>query len=478
MYQGKFQQKNRPSGQQMPPLKHPVPPKPRQAGLSRGSAAFYLCFFSCILAFYLALFGGLTFLKGWLTAFELAQPTQKSQEIFSQLFESRNWSALYDAAQVQGESQESFVAYLEDTVGSQSLTCMETSAGLSGDRKYNVRLGNRNLASFTLTDRNQVTTLTDLPDWQLSGIEFFFDRDSRWLIRMPSGCTAWADGRKLEESSIQRIFSTKADLYLPRDVTGPGTVVLEITGTVSQPNVDILDTAGMPLPVTFDEATRTFTAREEPPVLSEEERDLALAAVKTYALYMIEQAGAADLRQYFEKDTSTYTAIINTDRSAVQDAQSREFTDESVTEYCRYSDGSFSVRVELTLKQYRPSGSAKEDHICQSLFFRKNGETWKCWQMTAIDVSEETETVRLTFRDETGILSDGFYPADLSLLVCPTVTVPEGTVFSGWVLEEQDSSGRKVKRLIFQPDETGTAHLSSGTRLEPMTLYPLFEQRS
>ena len=104
--------------------------------------------------------------------------------------------------------------------------------------------------------------------------------------------------------------------------------------------------------------------------------------------------------------------------------------------------------------------------------------TWKCWQMTAIDVSEETETVRLTFRDETGILSDGFYPADLSLLVCPTVTVPEGTVFSGWVLEEQDSSGRKVKRLIFQPDETGTAHLSSGTRLEPMTLYPLFEQRS
>lgn len=484
MYQGKFEQKNRPSGRQMPPLKHgkqlvplsaPAIAKPQKKGPLRGSAIFYLCFFSYILVFYLALYGGLTFLKDWLTNFELAQPTRKSREVFSQFFESRDWNALYDAAQVQGESRESFTAYLESTVGSQSLTCMETSAGLSGDRKYNVRLGNRKLASFTLTDNNHVTTLTGLPDWQLSGMEFFFDRQDSWLVQVPSGCTVWADGRKLDDSSILRIRSTKADLYLPKDVTGPRILTMEIPGTVSRPNVDVLDAAGMPLSVTFDEAARTFTAGEEPPALSGEERKLALDAVKTYALYMIERAGAAEVAEYFEKDTSTYTAIISTDRSAVQDAQSREFTDESVTDYCRYSDGSFSVRVELTLKQYRPSGSAKEDRISQSLFFRKTNGKWKCWQMTAIDVSAVTETVRLTFRDQKGILSDGFYPADLSLLVCPTVTAPEGMIFSGWVVEETDAAGQTVKRLVFQPDADGTVSLPGGTQLEPMTLYPLFE---
>lgn len=483
MYQGKFEQTARRARKQMPPLEQgrqtAVPKTPvataAKKGPRRSGVIFYLLFFTYILLFYLALYGCLQYLNGWLTDYELAQPTRKSQEVFAQLFESRDWDALYDAAMVQGESRESFVSYLDSAVGDGALTCMETSTGLSNDRKYIVRLGDRKIASFTLADKNEAEIRAELPDWQLSNIEFFFDRQDSWLVQIPTGCTAYADGEKLEDSSILRIRSTKADAYLPGGVTGPGTVIYEVTGKVAKPDIDVLDADGSELSVSFEEASRSFSAEAQGPSLSDEERELALEAVKTYALYMIERAGAAEVAEYFEKDTTTYTAIIKTDRSAVQDAQSREFVDENVTDYCRYSDGSFSVRVELTLKQYRPSGSAKEDHISQSLFFRRTDGKWKCWQMTAIDVSEETEQVRLTFRDGAMVLSDEFVETNLTRLTCPAVTAPEGKVFSGWAVQETNQDGQTVMRLMFQPDDTNAVILPGDGSLMPMVLYPLFE---
>lgn len=472
MYQGKFERGYKDARKHMPPLAAPV--KAKRKGPRLGSAVFYIVFFSCILVFCLALYGVLTYFRGWLTDYELAQPTRKSQEVFAQLFEARDWNALYDAAQVQGESRESFVSYMETAVGSQALTCMETSTGLSDDRKYIVRLENRKLASFTLTDKNESETRTELPDWQLSGVEFFFDRQDTWLVQVPDGCTVYVDGEALGESSILRIRSTKADSYLPEGVTGPRTVTMQVTGKVTKPDVDVLDRSGKELTVVFDDTDRTFTAETDSPSISDEERQAALDAVKTYALFMIERAGADEVARYFERGTDTYTAIIKTDRSAVQDAQSREFVNESVTDYCRYSDGSFSVRVEVTLNRYRPSGSVKENHIAQSLFFRKQEGSWKCWQMTAVDVSAEVEQVRLVFRDGAEVLSDNFYETDLARLTCPAVTAPEGKVFSGWAVQESNPEGQTVMRLMFQPDETGTVPLPGDGSLGPMVLYPLF----
>ena len=113
MYQGKFERSRR----DMPPLAA-APQKAR--GPRRGSAVFYVLLFSYILLFYSALYFGLTLLHGWLTDFEAAQPTRKSQEVFGALFEKQDWDALYEAAQVQGESRESFVSYMTELVGTAS----------------------------------------------------------------------------------------------------------------------------------------------------------------------------------------------------------------------------------------------------------------------------------------------------------------------------------------------------------------------
>lgn len=468
MYQGKFEQSYRQQKKHMPPLDNAPAPKTR--GIRRSSAVFYLIFFAYIFAFYLAAYFGLSILRDWLADFEAAQPTRKCQQVFDALFASRDWDTLYEAAGISGESREDFQSWMDATVGSRELTYMETSAGLSGDRKYNVRLGNQNLASFTLTKE---AADQGIPDWKLGQITVFRPATT-WFIQMPAHCTALVNGESLTGDHIVRISGTRAEAYLPEGVAGPGTVTLQVPDLPAKPSVSVLDETGREVALSCDGDSQTFRAREEMPAISEDERTVALDAVKMYALYMIERAGADEVARYFERGTETYTAIIRTDRSAVQDAQKREFVDETVSNYCRYSDGSFSVRVSVTLNLYRASGSVKENRIAQSLFFHKLDGKWKCRQMTAVDVSEETERVRLVFRNGDTVLSDEFYDTDLTRLTCPAVTAPEGKTFSGWTVEDLDANGQTVLRLIFQPDGEGCVTLP-GSGLEPMVLQPLFE---
>lgn len=192
--------------------------------------------------------------------------------------------------------------------------------------------------------------------------------------------------------------------------------------------------------------------------------------------YESNQAIEADIAKYFLRGSDAYKAITNTERGFVQNAASRDFANESVTDYCRYSDNLFSLRVSVTLNQHRASGSVKESNIDQSLFFEKQSSgKWLCYAMTAVDVSKPVQRVRLTFQDGDTTLESNFYDADSTQIICPVVSAPKGKVFSGWMTEEIDESGNPVMNLVFQPNESGNVSLPVGKTLEPMTLYPLFE---
>ena len=134
------------------------------------------------------------------------------------------------------------------------------------------------------------------------------------------------------------------------------------------------------------------------------------------------------------------------------------------------------LQVHVTLNQYRSSGTVKESIIEQSLFFEKqsNGK-WMCYNMTAVDVSKPVERVRLTFMNGDVVLNSNFYDSNINTLTCPTVSVPEGQVFSGWMVEGTDEMGRPVMNVVFHPDENGVVSISSKSSLSPMILYPLFE---
>lgn len=486
--------------QEMPPKKAPAAEKPKQQkkaapapevpekkrkGPRLGGVIFYTLYFMFILVFFLATYIGLQWLQSWLIDYETAQPTVKSQQVFTQLFTDPDWDALYQAAGAQDsayEGKEEYVAYMENKVGDAKLTYMETSAGLSGDKKYVVRLDNEKVATFTLVDKNAMgeTTLeniTELPDWQLGRVEVFFERENTYFINKLDGHTAYVNDVALTDEHTIQIATTLAEKYLPSGATGAYMATQQITGLMALPTVTVVDDKGNPMEVTYDEATKTFTERTEANTMSAEEEEVALNAAKAFCLWMIEEGNRADIAKYYDASSQVYSEIIRTTELWMQNHNGYQFKDESVTNYARYTDDMFSVRVSMNLQVTRTDGTTKDYPYASSLFFRKvdNGD-WKVFDRTNVDVSQPVGKIRLTFMHENTVLTSDFYNTDSKEIITPIITpVPEGKVFSGWVRQTVNEDGDTVLTVMFEPDETGRVAIPEGTALEPMTLYALFQ---
>ena len=476
-----------PAKRPMPPAEPPVTQK-KKSGPRLGGVIFYTLYFLFILIFFLGTFIGLTWLHGWLTDFELAQPTVKAEQVFTQLFTHPDWGALYDAAGAKDsayEGKDAYVAYMEDKVGDSQLTYMETSAGLSGDKKYLVRLGSAKVASFTLVDNNQVGDVSlnnlenigDIPDWQLGAVEVFFNREGTYYIEKLDGHTAYVNDVPLTDDMTIQVATTLAEEYLPAGTTGASMCTQQIDGLMTQPVVTIFDKSGKQMEVAYDETTRTFTERLESNTMSDEEKNVALEAAKVYCQWMIKEVtDRGTIAKYYDPSSETYNNIVKTTELWMQSHNGYTFSNESVTNYARYGDDLFSVSVSLSLDVTRTDGTVKNYPYSQSLFFRKSDTgKWLCFASTNKDVSVPVGRVRLTFMNGENEVHSQFYSTDSKEIITPVVPTPEGKVFTGWVTIEKDESGTTVYNLQFQPDEEGKVAIPEGTTLKPMTLYALFQ---
>ena len=78
--------------------------------------------------------------------------------------------------------------------------------------------------------------------------------------------------------------------------------------------------------------------------------------------------------------------------------------------------------------------------------------------------------------DNEQILRSEMVSSDVNTLTLPTVTAPEGKVFSGWVKQDIDSTGKITLTIVFEPATDNIVYLPSESALEPMTLYALYEE--
>ena len=467
-----------PSGKR-PPAAQAMPEK-RRKGPRLGGVIFYTLYFMFILVFFVATFFGLQWLQGWLTDYQAAQPTTKSQEVFEQLVSHPDWSALYDAAGIEDtpyEGKDQFVAYMENKVGDSQLTFKETSAGLSGDKKYLVFLGDEKIASFTLS--GQTAAITDIPDWELSGVELFFDRSETFYIKNTDGHTVEVNGVPLDDSHVIQIATTAAAERLPIGITGVSICTQEISDLMATPTVTIFDESGKAMEVSYDAETHTFTEQTQANTISDDEKEAALNAAKTYCLFMIEKASRADIAKYFDTSSEAYSVITNLSGNLwMQGNNGYRFTKEEVSDYARYSDDLFSARVALTLNVTRTDGTTKDYDYDQTLFFRKQDTgKWLAYEATNADVNAPVGKVRLTFMNGDTVLSSDFVKTDATELDTPLVSAPEGKVFIGWYRIDKYDNGTTYT-MVFDPDENGHVTIPNGTTLEPMTMYALFETPS
>lgn len=466
-----------------------APVKPQKRGPRLGGVIFYTLYFLFILIFFLGTFLGLNWLNGWLADYEASQPTVKAEQVFQQYFSNADWGSLYDAAGMTDspyEGKEQFVAYMEQKVGTSQLNYLETSAGLSGDRKYNVRLGDEKIAAFTLADQNHVKdpsfeNLEDIgkiADWQLSAVEIFVQRTGTYRIVKMNGHRALVNGVELDDSHIIQIATTLAEEYLPEGTTGTSMCTQEVTGLFAQPTVSVFDDKGNEMQVTYDEDTRTFTERTESNTMNSDQENAIRGAAHTYCQWMIKEVtNRATVAKYFDPAGDTYSDIVRTTELWMQSHNGYEFTDEKISDFTLYNDSIFSARITLTLKVTRTDGTVKDYPYASSMFFQKDDSgAWLCTKATNKDITQPVGKVRLTFMVDDKEVFSNFFETDATEIVTPAISpIPEGKVFSGWAKKEVDDKGVTTWILVFQPDESGRVTIPEGNSLEPMTLYALFE---
>lgn len=487
MYQGKFDAKHR-NGENTSELreslrKHSaeapaVEEAPRKKGPRIGGIIFYTLYFLFIAAFCFGIFYVSNWLEGWLTDYQAAQPTTKCEQAFQQLFANPDWAALYTTAGIQDtdyEGQEEFVTYMENKVGTNALGYMETSAGLSGDKKYFITMGDERIGYFTLVAHEE--SASGIPDWQLGTVELFYARNEGITVQKMAGHTAYVNGIPLDDSHTIATTHTVAESYLPVDVKGLRLEVQAIDGFLLEPEVTVLDENGQPVAVTYDAENDIYIA--EIPVttantISPEEEALVIDAAETFALYMIEEATQGELLQYFDRESNVFKSIYGMEMW-MQGSNNQELKDQTVTEYYRYSDDLFSAHVTLTLSVTRRNGTVKDYYVDTTLFFERQERGWMCIEMTNVDIQEQITEVRITFIHEDNVVHSAFYVSDLSQLTIPVVSAPEGKVFAGWYQQNVDAEGNITWSLIFSPDSNGLVNIPAGNELEPMTLYALFE---
>ena len=501
MYRGKFDSKYKGSGtpyvpqreprqaapaaQPQRPVRQSAPqPQPQQAVPARrgpriGGVIFYTFYFLFIFLFFVGTYFGLLWLHDFLEKFELAQPTVQSKEVFEEYFSDPDWEKLYNMAGEKPtayEGVEEFVAYMEAKVGDQELNMVETSAGLSGGKKYFVRAGSEKVASFTLTAGEDVdlNDMTQIPEWELGAVEVFYECTESYMIQKQDGHTATVNGVALDDTfTIERAYTVAKD-YLPIDAVGNRTAIQYIDGLMFLPEVKILDENGNEMEVIYDEASRTFVEQIETVAITEDLKTVAIDACKAYSLFMIEAVYGDSVAKYFDTTSDIYKMIVRSDRW-MQDYSDYRFGNEQVSDYVRYADDLFSAKVSLSLYVTRTNGTVREYKVDDTLFFElQSTGKWLVFDKTNEDVSTRKGEVRITFIDGDTQISSEFYDTDSKELTIPVPAAPTGKVFTGWYRKDVNENGTTTATVIFTPDENGHVGIS-GYTLEPMTLYALYQ---
>lgn len=411
-------------------------------------------------------------LRPWLTRFEAAQPKHASQEVFADLFSPADWGRVYDLAGLEAGvygDREGFARSMEELTSGQELTLVETSAGLSGGRRYIVKAGGDSVAAFTLagseTEEGQTV-------WELDGVELLLGQTGTVSVRAPEGWSVLVNGVRLEEDCVAQTVETAAERYLPEGVHGRRAVLWQTQASaIRQAEVTVLDGDGKAASLRCEDGR--FTAEEPAQEPDDEARDALLGAARTYARYMIREADSQQLRRYFDSESRIYETIRSSE-IWIKNTAGHGFENEEIREYYCYSPELFSARVGMDMNVKRTNGTLKGYHVDSTFFFHRTAAGWRAYEMTNVDVQREITRTRLIFmngQEEAGRL---FVSSEERDFTPPEVTAPAGRRFTGWAVRER--SGDSVTMTVrFRPEADGTSSLPAGWVPEPMTLYAVFE---
>ena len=419
-------------------------------------------------------------LINWVERIEAAdaQPNIRREEVFQNLFVDPDWEELYELAGEEDtlyEGAAAYAKYMENLVGDNELTCVETSAGLSGDKKYIIKSKDTKVAEFTLKNYNPEDE--NDPDWRLGEVFLFYTRQESLTIFTIPGHTVYINGVPIDTQ--EHLISTTHMLvedYLDEGLHGYRDMTLRFEGLLVQPEVTIQDENGEFMEIAYDSALNLYAELlADPDPIAEDQEAAIIGAAQAYGKYMI-NAKNHQLTNFYDQNGQAYQDIIAfQDRWTVQNYQSYDFADISVTKFYQYSETYFSARVSMTLNVIRTDGTTKPFALDTTFFVRQNENgTWLVETMTNVDVQVAIQTVKLVYINGNNVVDTQWVEADSKKVNLPEITVPNGKTFLGWYTKTVNGLDTSYS-LVFQPNENGIITLPEGYILTPMVLYAQFQ---
>lgn len=435
---------------------------------------FYSILLGVVLAVLILLCCLMLPLNTLLEQYETSRPKYLAAEVYDMLFADPDWTVLYNLADVEGtefEGRSEYVAYMTDKVGNHALNYTEVSDGLSGDKRYSVRLGTEEIAAFTLS--NYDDGISTFPCWTLDSVEVFFTREQAVTVTVLPGHTVYINGVALDESYITMAVTTAAEEHLPDGLHGYRYIQQQVTGLLVQPEIVVLDGNGETVPLSRGASPGNYTvAIPTTEAITDDEISLVQKAIRAEALFSIRAISAGQLRQTFAPSGQAYASLCDADALASHYID-YEFDDASVVveDYYRYDSDTFSVRACGTLYVTDNKGVTRNYTISTSYLFTQNqAGTYLVTDRIEDDLQRLVTAVRLIYSNGNDILMSALAETT-GTVNAPDFQNDSGSKPTGWA--KMGADGTLTTVLALQDD--GTYSWVAGVTQEPMTVYPVFE---
>ncbi len=348
---------------------------------------FWLCF--GIYVGILVIISGIILINVWniMIKYENAQPENVLLEQLAKL-EAGDTGLIEMPEGTKFESSELYAGIINGRFKGKKLT-YKTASAKTGTMKYAIYDGDEKVGNIELSGSNERTIMAILKiyDWKVSSVTTGKVTGGQSVaVKVPLGYSVYVNGVKLsEEEQIGEPEVLDNMDYVAEYVTPPAIVSYKVSGLLSEPVVTIKDSHGEDVDLSDVEdkgnIMLTYSESEIPEDILEYvtlvaksysnffSRDLPGSTVSTACIqpYFPEGSYYIELAEnYRREDMWTYSAH-----------KTPEFLNFSVTEYTRYSDDLFSVRISFDKSIYlHRTGVTRVEKTDQTYYFVNINDKW------------------------------------------------------------------------------------------------------
>lgn len=356
------------------------------------SSHFWAIYFAVSAAVFLIVVVALVVVSARLAEYEAAQPKYVAADVFARYFEPINYADLladarYDAGDAGTDEIEE---YLKEEIGDSTLTYSIGSSNDSGEIKYIVKAGAKQLASINLRISENVTK-HGFQTYELSYVDLDLNTDVsvepielEVAIEVPVPYSVMVDGVLLSEDYLTSNY-IKTDIMqcYPPDITGVEYAVYTVTGLEELPGeIVVTDEEGQKAEVSIDENTNTYTSGVTySQSLAEEYSEFVTAAMQGYSAYVqaSKDVGLSDIKPYFDTESDVYADVVAAggNRWMVLDWDGVDYENVNVGEFYAYTPEIFSCHISFAQVLHRAGREDYVDYVDMYVFLHLTDKGYK-----------------------------------------------------------------------------------------------------